>query len=292
MGKNYRKRGRNHGRKRSYGIQWYWLLIGFVIWFGFMWLSFRPELQPLRDTLIWQIIGKMIPSGVILYFAWVAKNHPARPGQIIMTLMAVVFWQGLIIPSQRFILLHITVLVFAGTGYLLYLVIQKKKNNEPLMFATMFFAIMLLDFMRDYTYVDGNDMRHWQIGLVMALIVGGVACYLMFNGFIRLKDDRMSEKVCWCIISTFAAFILFWSTANNLNYVLDYSLPDQYQMTIVDKEIVSTRSDTHYELTLVYKEKEIDLNVTQSTYFQYEIGDRFPVELYQGFFGDSYYISE
>ena len=292
MGKKNKYRSKYSDRNRCKGIQWYWWLLGFGAYLVFMILEFRPELQPMRDTILWKVTGKAIYSGLILYFAWIAKKHPPRSGQIIMTLMAATFWLGLIVPSNRLVLLYITVLVFAGIGYLFFLVIQKKKNNEPLMYATMFFAIMLLDFMRDYTYVDGDDTRHWQISLVLALIVGVAACYLIFYGFIRLKDDRMSEKVCWCIISVVVAFILFWTTVNNLNYMLDFSLPDQYQMTITDKEINSSKSGTYYELTLVYKKEKFDLNVPQSTYFQYEIGDRFPVELYRGFFGDPYYIAE
>ena len=292
MGKKHRKESNRQSRNSRKGIRWYWWLLGFGVYLVFMILEFRPELQPMRDTAAYKIIGKMVPSGMIIYFAWAAKNHPPRPGQIIMTLMAAVFWQGFIIPSMRIVLLHITVLVFSGTGYLLYLMIHEKKNNEPLMFATLFFGIMLLDFMRDYTYVDGDDSRHWLISLVLALIAGGAACYLIFNGYIKLKDDRMSERICWCIMAVFAAYIMVWSTANNLNYMLDFSVPEQYLMTVTEKEIVSSKNNTHYEFTLEYKETEISLNVAQSVYFQYEVGELFPVELYRGFFGDPYYIAE
>lgn len=292
MGRNYKKKGRCKGRNRSKGIQWYWWLVGFAVWFVMMWLSFRPNLQPLRDTVIYKVIGKMIPSGILIYFSWFSKGKPSGLGQVIMTLMAVIFWQGLIIPSQRLILLHITILVFAATGYLLYLMIHKKKNNEPLMFATMYFAIMLLDGMRDYTYADGNDMRHWVIALVLGVAAGAVAYYLVFYGHIRLKDDRISEKVCWCILAVFATFILVWSTANNLNYILDFTLPEEYEMSIKDKNIDSSRSGTYYELKVEYKGNEIELDVTQSTYFRYEIGDIFPVDLYRGFLGDPYYIAK
>lgn len=292
MGRNYRRKGRYRGKNRSKGIQWYWLMLGFGAYLVFMILEYRPELQPMRDTLLWQLIGKAIPSGILLYFAWGARNQPPRPGQIIMTLMAAVFWQGVIIPSNRLILLHITVLVFVGTGYLLYLMIKKKKNNEPLMFATMFFAVMMLEFSKDYVYVDGNDMRHWQLSLVLALVAGGAACYLILNGFIRLKDDRMSEKVCWCILAFFAAFMLLWSTANNLNYMLDFTLPEQYQMPIVEKYTDTTNKDVDYEITVEYMQRKLKFAVSQSVYFRYEVGDTLPVELYRGFFGDPYYIAE
>lgn len=291
MGKKRRKKGRYQGGKGSSGIKWYWWIAGFAVWFGYMWLAFRPELQPLRDTVLWKVTGKLLLSGVVLYFAWFSPGHPPRQGQIVMTLMAAVFWQTMILPSQRLLLLHITVLVFWAVGYLLYLMIWRKKSNDPLMFAAGFFAIMLLDFMGDYVYVDGRD-HHWQLSLVLALLAGGAACYLMFNGYIRLKDDRMSEKVCWCIMAVFAAFILTWATANNLNYMLDVSEPEHFDAYILDKEIDSSGKTTEYEMTVVIGDQQIQMDISQSDYFRYEIGETLPVELYEGFFNDPYYINE
>lgn len=291
MGKKHRKKGRYQRGKAGGGIKWYGWLVGFAVWFGCMWLAFRPELQNMRDSILWKVAGKLILSGVVLYFAWVSPGHPPKQGQLIMTLMAFVFWQTMILPSQRLLLLHITVLVFWAVGYLLYLMIRKKKNNDLLMFATGFFAIMLLDFMGDYVYVDGRE-HHWQISLILALLAGAAACYLMFNGFIRLKDDRMSEKVCWCIMVAFASFILIWATANNLNYMLDVSEPEHFEAYILDKEIDSSGKTTEYEMTVVVRDQQIQMDVTQSVYFHYEIGETLPVELYEGFFNHPYYINE
>ena len=291
MGKNYKKKGRYQGRKRGGGIQWYWWLAEVAVWFGYMWLAYRPELQPLRDTVIWNALGKLAISGVILYFAWISPGHPPKQGRIIMTLMAAVPWQEMILPSRRFLLLHITVLVFWAAGYLLYLMIRQKKNSDVLMFAAAFFAIMLLDFMDDYVYVDGRD-HHWQISLVLALLIGGAACYLMFNGFIRLKDDRMSEKVCWCIMAAFISFFLIWATANNLNYMLDASEPEHFEAYVLDKEIDSSGKSTKYEMTVLIGGEQIQMDVMQSVYFHYEIGETLPVDLYQGFFNHPYYINE
>jgi len=293
MGKKVRGKGRYQGKKRSKGVKWYWAVAGFFAWFGYMILSFRPEFQPLRETILWKIAGKLVFSGVLLYFAWVSPGHPPRGGQIIMTLMATVFWQTMVIPSNRFVLLCMTVYVFAGIGYLLRLMITKKKSNDPLLFATLFLGIMVLSAMKDYTYVRDNDaFRHWQISLVLALAAGAAAWYLMFHGYIRLKDDRMSEKVCWCILAVFGAFAMIWSTANNLNYMLDLSEPERFDMVIVDKEIDTSGKNTDYEMTLRFRDEVIELNVSQSVYFRYEIGQNLPVDLYQGFFNDPYYIKE
>ena len=45
-------------------------------------------------------------------------------------------------------------------------------------------------------------------------------------------------------------------------------------------------------MTLRFRDEEIELNVSQSVYFRYEIGQTLPVDLYQGFFNDPYYIKE
>lgn len=292
MGK-YRNKGRYQGKKHSKGIPWYWWVLGAIAWFVYMMLSFRPEYQPLRDTLIWKLSGKLVFSALILYFAWLSPRHPTRGGQIIMTLMAALFWVTLLIPSHRFLLLCMTVLVYSGIGYLLRTMIRKKKNNEPLMFATMYFAIMLLSFMKDYTYVyDDGAMRHWQLSLALAVLTGVASWDLIFHGHIQLKDDRVSEKVCWCIMAVFCGFVLPWATIHNMNYMLDGSEPERFEMVILDKEIDTSGKDTNYEMTLRFRNGEIELNVDQSTYFHYEIGQTLPVDLYQGFFHDPYYINE
>lgn len=271
-------------------MTWHWWVLGIVAYMAFLVLENRPELQPMRDSMLYKLLWKAAYSSVILYFAWFSKLRPERPGQLIMTLMAFAYWQILFVPSQRLLLLHITLLVFAGIGYLLWLKIQTGKNNAPLSWTTVFMGLALMQV--DYTYQDGNTGRHWEISLLMAVLAGAAAWYLIFNGILRLKDDRMSEKVCWCVVAAGAAFALSFFTANNLNYMLDYSLPEQYSMTIAQKDIQSSRSGTDYEFLLTYKGEEIKMDVSQSIYYQYEVGDSFPVELYQGFFGDAYYIAE
>lgn len=286
--KNQQRRNRRSGIVFS----WYWLLLAFGAMLVFLFLGYRPELQPMRDTLAYQAVMKMIPTGVLLYFAWVAKSRPPRLGQIIMTLMACILWQGLLIPSERLVLLNATVLTFVGIGYLLYLNVMLDKNNKPLCWATVFQSLVLLLQMRYYTYLDGK-MHYWIFGLVLALLAGIVACYLIHRGLRwMLDEDTILERICVCFIVSFAVFVLSWSTANNMNCFLDFSEPEEYCMSIVHKQTRSSRAGTYYEVVLEHNEKEITMEVSQSTYYQYEIGDNFPVELYQGFFKDPYFIAK
>jgi hypothetical protein len=74
--------------------------------------------------------------------------------------------------------------------------------------------------------------------------------------------------------------------------MLDVSEPEHFEAYILDKEIDSSGKSTEYEMTVEIGGQQIQLDVSQSVYFRYEIGQNLPVDLYQGFFNDPYYINE
>ena len=266
------------------------LLVGGVVAVSFFLV--HPSLQSVRDTLAFSIILKMIPTGLLLYFAWIAKCRPPKAGQIIMTLMASVPWQGFLFSSTRLVVLNATVLTFVGIGYLLFINVMQDKNNKPLCYATAMLSLVLLLQMQYYSYLDGKT-HFWIVSLVLASLAGIAVYCLIHRGLNWLLDeDTILERISVCFIVTAIVFVLSWSTANNMNYFLDFSEPEEYCMTIVDKQMRSSRSGTYYELVLVYNENEVTLGVSQSTYFQNEIGDVFSVALYQGFWGEPYYIAD
>lgn len=254
-------------------------------------IMIHPGLQPMRNTLAFRIIVKLIPTVLLLYFAWKANSRPNRFGQILMTLMASVPWQGFLF-SRRLVLLIVTVLTFAGIIYLVYLTVMREKSNKPLCFATATLFLVLLWGQQYYTYLDGKT-HYWLFCLVLALLAGAATSYFIHRGLHWLLDeDTVLEKISACFIVAFIVFALSWSAANNMNYCLDFSEPEEYSMTIVDKQVRSNRGGTYYKFVLIHDGSETELNVSQSTYYSYEIGDPFPVELHQGFFGDAYYIAE
>ena len=78
----------------------------------------------------------------------------------------------------------------------------------------------------------------------------------------------------------------------NLNYALDSNEPTQQITTIVDKDVDTSGKSRDYIFTLELDGKTFDLNVSSSTYYDYEISEEFIVEYRQGAFNHPFYIEK
>lgn len=302
-----KQNGKSSKNRRRKGIDWYWALLILVAAFAGTLLLGRPEVQLLRDSAAVTILGKVLISGGLLYFGWFAKSRPPYFGKILMTFMALSPWVRLIINSRRISLLYVTLLVFAGIGYQIYLCVHKdnnatkkrrnskEENVSPLFLATLFFTFLFFVSARDYAFVEG-DNHYLLIGFALALIVGvitGVWCMQAKVFVWQGKGQMIMACALMFIMATFIATGFFLVAATNLNYMLDFSRPEQYTLLVIDKDTdTHVKAPTEYQLILLYEEREITMNVSLSEYQTYEIGDYFQVELYQGFFGDAYYIAD
>ena len=76
----------------------------------------------------------------------------------------------------------------------------------------------------------------------------------------------------------------------NLNYALDTHEPTQQIATIVDKDVDTAGKSRDYTFTLNLDGKTFELNVSSSTYYDYEVGEEFTVEYRQGAFNHPFYI--
>ena len=259
----------------------------------FMFVELHPELQPLRDSAAYDILFRLVISGLILYFSFFRKKKPSRPAMVALVAAAWLPWQILVLPFPKLTVVCVTVLGFSGVGILVYEQIRFRKHTEPLLYVTMFILLLTFTFAQDYTFVDDpNGFRYWQLSLVSAVVCGALAFWLVFRGILVLKDDRLSEKVAFGLGGLMLGFFLMYPLPQNLNYVLDTSEPVYYQMPVVDKDINTGGKSTTYYLYLEFRGQEISMTVSQSDYYRYALGDLVPVTLYQGAFDDPYYIME
>ncbi len=261
---------------------------------GLMLLFNLPALQSVRDSLAFVIIIRMVISLIPLYFTWIHKSKPEPViAKLLSTLVAISIWFPLFLQSSQAITIIDMVLFFLLLGYIIYLVLAKKSTFKVVNFEAMYFGLSMLLMMGDYTYVDNSGGIHfWQASLIVAIIAGVISVVLLKKGVISLKYDRKFDKVSVVILTFFAAFAISWATASNLNYALDTQEPIEYIAVIEDKDMdLNTKSADEYELKLTFDDKTIKLNVSQSEYYAYEIGDKFPIKLYKGAFNDPYYIS-
>ena len=257
-------------------------------------LEFRPQLQPVRDTVAYQVIWKLAFSGILIYLTYFRKKKQTKGVKILMSAVACIPWLAVLAQNYKAVLSAVLVLQFFAIGYLVYSQLFHKKNSNLLLYTTMFLILFTMTGMGDYTFVNNsNGFQFWKVSLAVSVMAAVAITVLVVKGYWKLKDDRVSEKVCLCILVTFFAFMISESALCHINYICDRTVPSVYELTVEDKELEThSKGETDYILKVRHKGRELEMEVSQSDYYQYEIGDELPVTFYEGFFEKEFYIVE
>lgn len=253
----------------------------------------HPGVQDFRDSLLFDVLFRLVASGGILFFAWVWKKKPSRPAKWTLSVMACAVWLPMMILEYRVFLLTATVLEFLGVAVLIWEQVNLKKHTEPLLYVTVVFMLVLVTNAGSYTFVKNpNGLHFGLISVVLTMLAGCFSGYLVFSEKLKLKDDRVSERIAFVIAGFLVGFFLVWPTLLNLNYLLDTQIPQIYEMPVEDKNINTSGKNTTYHLDVSFHGELLELEVSQSQYYQFDIGDEIPVMLYEGAFHDPFYVVE
>lgn len=247
----------------------------------------------LFSALKGSVLGRILLSCALLYFSYFWKKDNPLLAKAILIIAACMPWFTALGMTQRQLLRAETLLMYVSIGALLYWNIKCRCSSWPVMAVAGFLLLSLLEISGRYTYVeDAMEMLHWPEYVACAVAVTVIVGILVFNGVIHLDDDRTSEKVGLCIMAALMGFVLPLVTVNNLNYMLDKSEPTVCELVIDEKNVETSRRSTDYCLILNHNGQELKIEVSGSTYYQYETGDKLPVSLYEGAFRKPYYIVE
>lgn len=267
----------------------------FAVVIGMLFLEYSPELQPFRESIWHSLMWKTVITLLVLYFTWFPKRRPPLAGKLIESLVLLLLWGMKWIPSVKLRLLVLMLLLYGLLFYGFYLYLFKQEHYGVLNWTAVGLALFLFAQLSLYSYLSGfKGLPFWQIALVVALIVGIVFAVLLHKGFILLKDDRIGERICWTMIAFGVGFVLMVTTLTHLNYILDNSEPEPYSAVITEKELSGggTKSVTSYVFVLETEHSTFKLEVTQSEYYAYEIGEEYQVQLHKGAFGEAFYVSD
>lgn len=289
--KNVKARKRKKRRYNVYNKNDIWLSVGFCAALILLWLfNLLPALQPIRDSLAFAITGRIIISGIIVYFTWFHSSKPNLLGSIISTTVAVLFWLPLLPISNQVLMIiriAITLAVFVYMAIMFF--VMKKWFGVIIAEALLLVLLLALD-MLDYEYLNNpNSFHFWLIPLILSVIMTILSIILILLDKI---DMRRSDLIALPFIVFIAIFFISMSVICNLNYALDTNEPIEKSAIILDVDIdAGARQATTYEFYLLIDEKKIKLNVSQSEFYKYEIGDSYPVKIYKGAFNEPFYIS-
>ena len=150
--------------------------------------------------------------------------------------------------------------------------------------------IWLLNCVREMRFVDGNLIPFFLYALIIGSPLGALATRIRLR---KRKDDKSPARsyVSGCLVGAMAACILLVS----LNYALENDPPQQCASVVLDKDKDyegKNNSRDIYKLKVSVDEHEFYIRVAPKTYNNYNKGDEFPIQKYDGAFGQPFYVSE
>ena len=173
--------------------------------------------------------------------------------------------------------------------------IGKQREDDGTTLKKLSAFVLVFDFLSyftqisSYEYVESPGAIHfWLPSLIVSVVITAVSVVLLVKNYIPLKDDRLSEKIALGFAVMMACFALMWATASNLNFALDTSEPVASEEIILDKTSTSGKNSSYYFHVEINGEKH-KIDVSSSTYREYEVGDTFQILYYEGAFNDPFY---
>jgi len=295
MAKKQKKSSKKRKSSQGYTHLW-WYLLAIPLWLGFLILEGRPQLQYIRDSVAYIVATKAVISVILIFLTFCRKKKKQPKGaQVLMTAYAGMPWLSLLIASDRLWLALLLLLMLVSIGYQVYLNLKHHKNSMLLMGVTMLLSVLpLMEMVGNYVFAEATvAFPFWPVSVSVMVLTTAAVTWLVAKGYWHLKDDRTSEKVCVCIIAAFFAFIMSEFCLWHANYIFDTSEPATYELTIGEKKLEThSKSGTDYILMVSRNGQTLEMEVSQSEYYRYEVGDQLPIALYEGFFHQPYYIAE
>ncbi len=271
------------------------LLIAYLVF------HIMPVFKRISSALPVRISEYIIMTAIIIYYSWFRRRKPILFIRICTTVLGVLFfWLPPLISSNRILCLIFTgLLLFTACIFIYSLIRDSDNTNMLLTFEAVFYLIFVLDFSR-YTK-QTNKLAFLLIPIIISICFSALATIV---GSLVLKKRKSwaqkkakKEHVGPLILVAFFTLIFSWMisyiTVDNLNYVFDSSRPASYSAKIVDKSYTGrNRNIRSYRLKLEINGETVWIYVTSSQYSSYSAGEDFEVNLYNGAFGEQYFISE
>ena len=261
-----------------------------------IWFSNSESGNNFSELIGMDLIVKIGFSIVILLLAFYKAKDIRLYAKLITLLYLFSYWMCILFLDGRANVIISLIFIIAFTVIAIKSSDLKAKPIKLSRFFGMtgFFLMILMFNILDFTFINENAPF-----IISAIIMGVIAVVAHAWMFIYIrsekgkkleKKDKTALYICVPIYSIMFGFLLSWILLVNLNYAFDFSNPEKIACEIVDKKQGDNdSSDTFYVLI---DGKKIDISVSDSEYFEYEIGDEIVVSLYDGAFNLKYYIFE
>ncbi|MBQ7761261.1 MAG: hypothetical protein IJ400_04320 [Clostridia bacterium] len=260
-------------------------------------LENREQFDYLTTTFAFFIITRILIALPLIVYAIVKKEETtilARITIIILSTYSLVC--GLADSLQAFQIYAMVYLIVGGILTLATVFALRDKKGKLLYTCiALLMYIMLMNFKdtTQYTFENGNDsLNFWLAGLIVAVILTAITALLTFTGIIKLKNNKISEKISICFLVLMFSFIASNTLICNANYAFDNGPLEIEEQVIVEKRESKTSKSNNYYLIFEKDGQKIEISVPLYIFKKYEEGDSMKISYYKGFFNEPFYIYE
>lgn len=285
--KKHRKKAvRKNSKGRKQGKLWPYLL-AFAVALG---LLFLESLLP-PSSGIWIAVGLRTAISLLalgmLFFKWMPEKMPVCG--VLNVLATVLLLWIFLLPAKADVLAAVFLI---AAGSVLAVIAQCRCVGFGTIYAVTVALYMLsaLTLRDGLLFQSGAQLPYWLPALIAAILCGACIAVLVGRDILNLEDERTSECVCFVILATAAAFFTVQYAAIGLNYALDTSAPEEYTVQITDRHSSGSHRSRSYYLTVNAPDGDLEFSVSRDCYRSAEAGDSATVCLFDGAFGDAYYL--
>lgn len=215
-------------------------------------------------------------------------------GAAIISALGAVLLTELLLARRVSLILNITLPILAGVALLsMRLRFQNRRFGflKPFLLTLCFFSPVLVGAKSVLYLFPGSPLFTFK---PIVLIIGFIAAVFAAVRF-GFMEDREAPIIAAILILTFFFVSVFADAyAKHFNYLLDSSEPTVYTVEIADKETHVSRHRgkrrTSYSVKVLVEGKPYSVNVSETEYNGYEIGDPYSLDLYGGAFGKPFVI--
>lgn len=261
-----------------------------IAFFVFILFEILPVTKPLRDSNMFLLIIKSAFSVAILYFMWFDKNKPPLFEKVVLSVYALTPWLVLFISARIVILLEIIIFYILVVRVLTFYFKRQKYSQTVICLMAFIILMMLLD-MDNFTFINNDgDLHFWQLSVITAIIATIATIILITKKILFFDEKQKFYRYSAPLFVFVVAFMMSWTSINDLNYALDYSKPTLNVGMITDKKVTRTSKNyRRYILIVSVNGGEKEFYVDDTEYDDRKIGDFMRITLYKGAFNDPYY---
>lgn len=271
------------------------LLLGFVL----LILSLNSEgTIKIIESNMGILIFRIIVSIIILSLSFIKASNIKWYVRLSFPFYIVLYWIGTLFINDIF---NYMVLMFSTIYFIVLGISQmnfKRINEEPFnrtMGFSMFLILVLMREAFDFN-LENQDLPFIIPGIIGGIILISLVVILVVLYNKKKNDKYFSKSNFWglglslCFLIPVFTIIILASNLILINYCFDNSKPIYYEEMIIRLED-SDDYDSDKAIVLIENE-EVELTISRSEYFEFEIGDILIISKYKGAFNYSYYVIE